>query len=250
MGLYESDHPDVAGMKGLHLFHFVMSNCSQRVRIALEEKRLAWTSHHLNLPANEHCTEDYQRLNPGGVVPTLVHDGQVVIESNDVIRYLDEHFPEPALQPSDATERQRMAQRIEESSAFQPTIKTLSHELLFRPFRKVGEAEVRLFEEQHADPELARFLRDYSEAGEPWKTRVAEAWRELDSALTRQDAALEEAPWLSGQAYGLADISWVVNANRLGQAQVDLSRWPRFGEWSQRAMSRPAFDRAVISYQP
>jgi len=33
MGLYESDHLDIPGMKGLHLFHFVMSNCSQRARL-------------------------------------------------------------------------------------------------------------------------------------------------------------------------------------------------------------------------
>ena len=41
MGLYASDHPDVPGMQGLHLFHFMLSNCSQRVRLGLEEKGLA-----------------------------------------------------------------------------------------------------------------------------------------------------------------------------------------------------------------
>ena len=67
MGLYASSHPGVPAMKGLHLFHFVVSNCSQRVRFALEEKGLAWQSHHLNLPANEHVSEEYQSLNPKGV---------------------------------------------------------------------------------------------------------------------------------------------------------------------------------------
>ena len=56
MGLYQSDHPDIPHMKGLHLFHFVLSNCSQRVRLGLEEKGLEWTSHHLNLPGNEHVS--------------------------------------------------------------------------------------------------------------------------------------------------------------------------------------------------
>ena len=52
MGLYESDHPDVARMKGLHLFHFVLSNCSQRVRLGLEEKGLA-ESEMRNAPKGE-----------------------------------------------------------------------------------------------------------------------------------------------------------------------------------------------------
>lgn len=250
MGLYASDHPDVPRMKGLHLFHFMLSNCSQRARLGLEEKGLTWTSHHLNLPGNEHVTSDYSRINPKGVVPTLVHDGQVVIESNDILVYLDEHFPEPPLRPALPAERQAMQECIAASSGFQATLKVLSHELLFRPFRKVGPEDVALYEERHPDPELAAFLRDYAEAGADWKARVERAQQQRVTTLDDLEAALDKAPWLSGESYGLADISWVVNANRLIQAQLDLAPWPRFRDWSQRAMSRPAFDRAVASYRP
>lgn len=250
MGLYESDHPEVHGMTGLHLFHFAMSNCSQRVRLGLEEKGLEWTSHHLNLAANEHVTSDYQRINPNGVVPTLVHDGQVVIESNDILLYLDEHFPEPPLHPVDDAERQRMNDLIGLASGFQPTIKVLSHDLLFRPFRKVGAEEIALYESQHRDPTLAAFLRDYAENGPTWQERVTAAQADLSATLDELEAPLGSHPWLSGASYGLADISWVVNLNRLKQAQVDLSGWPLFADWGERAMARAAFDQAVASYSP
>jgi glutathione S-transferase len=250
MGLYASDHPDVPGMQGLHLFHFMLSNCSQRVRLGLEEKGLAWTSHHLNLRANEHVTSDYQRINPKGVVPTLVHDGQVVIESNDILLYLEEHFPDPPLCPVDAAARGETERLIQLAGAFQPTIKVLSHELLFRPFRKVGAEEIALYEKRHSDKSLVEFLRDYAEAGPAWQARVDEAQRELKTTLDTLESALAESPWLSGPDYGLADVSWVVNANRLQQGQVDLTGWPRFQGWAQRAMARPAFDRAVASYGP
>jgi glutathione S-transferase len=105
MGLFESANPEVRTLRGLHLYHFAVSNCSQRVRMALEEKGLDWTSHHVNLPANEHATDWYQSIHPNGVVPTLVHDGQVIIESNDIIQYLEERFPEPPLSPADPQER-------------------------------------------------------------------------------------------------------------------------------------------------
>jgi glutathione S-transferase len=249
MGLYESDHPDVPHMKGLHVFHFIVSNCSQRVRLALEEKGLDWTSHHLNLPGNEHVTSDYQRINPNGVVPTLVHDGQVVIDSNDILVYLDEHFPEPPLRPSSPAERAATERHMAASSAFQSTIKVLSHELLFRPFREVGPEEITLYEEKLANRELVAFLRDYAENGPAWQARVEQAKGELTTALDELEAALGASPWLGGEAYGLADISWVVNANRLQQAQVDLTPWPRFQDWTARAVARPAFDRAVLSFQ-
>lgn len=250
MGLYVSDHPGVPAMRGLHLFHFVMSNCSQRVRLALEEKGLAWQSHHLNLPGNEHVSEDYQRINPNGVVPTLVHDGQVVIESNDILDYLDEQFPEPPLAPADAAERARMRERIGLASGAQRALKTLSHELLFRPFRKLGVDELALYEAQANDRELVAFLRDYAEEGPAWRERVVGARAEMEGRLDALEAGLGRDPWLSGSSYGLADISWIVNANRLAQASYPLDRWPRLNAWREKVASRPAFDRAVLSWQP
>lgn len=143
-----------------------------------------------------------------------------------------------------------MERLIEASGRFQSTIKTLSHELLFRPFRKIGDAEIALYERGHPDPVLVEFLRDYAEAGPAWEARVADARRDLEARLDDLEAVLESQPWLSGAEHGLADISWVVNANRLMQAQVDLSSHPNVVAWAKRAMARPAFDRAVASYQP
>ncbi len=250
MGLHASSHPGVAAMKGLHLFHFVMSNCSQRVRLALEEKGLAWESHHLNLRANEHVTDEYQRINPNGVVPTLVHDGQVVVESNDILGYLDDHFPVPPLRPADPDERARMEERIAAASAAQAAIKVLSHELLLRPFRQLGEAELALYDAKAANRELVAFLHDYAENGAAWQARVKAANSDMEERLDVLEQALGSDPWLSGSAYGLADVSWVVNVHRLIQAQFPLERWPRLRAWYEKVILRPAFDRAVLRYRP
>ena len=250
MGLYASEHAGVKTMKGLHLFHFVLSNCSQRVRFALEEKELPWESHHLNLAANEHVSEDYQSINPDGVVPTLVHDGQVVIESNDILGYIDVHFPAPRLAPEDPAERARMHAHITLASGAQGSIKALSHELLFRPFRKVSDEELALYEEKAANRELVAFLRDYAEEGPAWQRRVKLANADMEQRLDSLEAALANDRWLSGASFGLADISWVVNAHRLQQAQYDLAGWPSLLPWYERVASRPAFDRAIASYPP
>ena len=61
----------------LELFHNDMSTCSQKVRMALAEKGLEWTSHHLNLRAADQQKPDYLALNPNGVVPTIT-DGDDV----------------------------------------------------------------------------------------------------------------------------------------------------------------------------
>ena len=79
-------------LKGLHLYHSARSNCSARVRLLLDEKHLDWTSHALDLLKKENISEDYFGINPKGLVPALVHDGASIIESNDILVYLEESW--------------------------------------------------------------------------------------------------------------------------------------------------------------
>ena len=90
----------------IELYHNDMSVCAQKVRFTLGEKSLPWTSHHLNLRAGDQQEPEYVKLNPSAVVPTLVDDGNVIIESTVINEYLDDAYPEPSLSPSKACARQ------------------------------------------------------------------------------------------------------------------------------------------------
>ena len=50
-------------------------------------------------------TPNYLALNPNAVVPTLVHRGRAVIESNIILEYLEDAFPTPPLRPADPHSR-------------------------------------------------------------------------------------------------------------------------------------------------
>ena len=92
----------------IQLYHNDMSSCSQKVRLGLAEKHLDWGSEHLSLRDGDQYEPAYLALNPNGVVPTLVDDGHVIIESQVILEYLDDAYPEPPLRPANATERARM----------------------------------------------------------------------------------------------------------------------------------------------
>ena len=77
----------------LSIYEFPNSVCCQKVNLALFEKNLEWESIFLNLAKNEHFSSEYLKLNPKGVVPTLIHDGVPIIESTSICEYLDEAFP-------------------------------------------------------------------------------------------------------------------------------------------------------------
>ena len=92
----------------LKLYHWWSSTCSRRVRIGLAAKGLEWESVYVNLRTMENLEPWYVKLNPNGVVPTLDHDGRIVIESNFILEYLDDVWPDVPLRPEDPYERARM----------------------------------------------------------------------------------------------------------------------------------------------
>ena len=72
----------------LELYNRGTSTCSQKVRISLAEKNLDYVDRQVNNMVNENLSPEYLKLNPNGVVPTLVHDGNVILETADSLRPL------------------------------------------------------------------------------------------------------------------------------------------------------------------
>src|SRR5215469_12989568 len=80
---------------GFTLYNAPQSTCSQRVRFVLNAKKLPFAEVKLDLLAGDQLKPDYLKLNPNGVVPTLDHDGAIIIDSSVIIEYLDEIAAEP-----------------------------------------------------------------------------------------------------------------------------------------------------------
>ena len=137
----------------LILYDFGNSVCCQKVRITLVEKGLTWEARRVDLFKTEQYDPEYLKLNPKGVVPTLVHDGTPVIESTLICEYIDETFPEPPLIPKEPAERARMrlwskfvdeglfdgATELSFSAMFRERMRTMPAELREKRFRNVGD---------------------------------------------------------------------------------------------------------------
>src|SRR5438105_13940975 len=81
----------------LTLYDFGNSVCCQKVRITLVEKGLTWEARKVDLFKTEQYDPKYLKLNPKGVVPTLVHDGKPVTESTLIANISTTRFPTPLL---------------------------------------------------------------------------------------------------------------------------------------------------------
>lgn len=211
-------------LTGMHLYHYGMSNCSQKVRLVLAEKGISWTSHHVDILKGEHTTEAYRRVHPNGVVPALVHEGTIVIESSDVMEYLDDHFPDPPLRPRGERELHQMRQWVARQDSIQRPLTVLSREYFFPALGVAPPRESR--------------------------STIAGAVRVVDDALAELNRHLVDRTWIVGEALSLADVAWVVDVHRLALLYYPMGRQAALRAWYRRMRRLTSFRQAVLSYEP
>ena len=85
----------------IKLYHDVPSTNSDRVKIALAEKGLAWEGVWVKLAKREQKSPEHLALNPYGKIPVIDDDGKILFESCIINEYLDEKYPDPPLMPKD-----------------------------------------------------------------------------------------------------------------------------------------------------
>lgn len=247
---------EVLGWKGVHVLHAGSSSCSQKLRIFLNLKGIAWESHLVDLGANENFTPWFLGINPRGLVPVLVHDGAVHIESNDIIQYLEKTFPSPALIP--AGYESEVAKLLHHEDDLHLDLRTLSFRFLFdRPgapkpaaalerYRTNGSGTVRGEVDAHKAEQIAFWERAAKEGFPDANARVsAHKFRAEFDALERKLATQAN---LMGENLTVLDIAWFVYANRLAVAGYPLARLhPRVSAWKDKLGARPEFAREVAS---
>lgn len=232
----------------LELYHDWRSFCSIKVRLCLTEKGLPWVSRYVDLMKLEHTTPEYLKLNPNGVVPTLVHDGIPIHESTLINEYLDEVFPEVPLMPANAVDRARARFWVKyEDDVLHPAIRPATFALMMSPeLAQRSDAELDRMVDAHPNKQRAEELR--RAARTPVDTEKVERARQtMKTALERLERRLGEAPWLGGDSYSLADIAAAPFIDRLEELNLS-GLWTgksALTDWIERTKSRPAYKEAV-----
>jgi glutathione S-transferase len=232
------------------LHHGWRSSASRRVRLCLEEKGLAYESHVVDMAKLEHHSPEYLKINPNGVIPTLIHDGRPLHESGTICEYLDETYPDPPLRPDAPYERALMRNWIRHIDGL------IGNLIIFNWQHHLAKAASKW-----SDEELAEKLRNIpsKERQEAW-LRVARkpyteeerdaARAKLVQLLDRMEGTLQASGWLVGSAYSIADIAAVPFVKRIDEEiapdEVTEKKHPRVTDWWNNIQARPAFTRAKI----
>ena len=225
------------------LYNAPQSTCSQRVRFVLNAKGLPFAEIKLNLLEGDQLKPDYLKKNPNGVVPTLDHDGQIVIDSTVITEYIDEIAPDNSFTPENPVERARMRtlmHYIDEMPAAAVRVPTFN--LAFLPsFQKMSRVAFVAMAE--SKPIRREFMMTMGQTGFP-KAEMDAALARLRRAYERMDAEIERSggPWLQGKSITLADVAVMPALVRMHDLRLpDWQDLPRVVTWFDNIRAQPAF---------
>jgi len=257
-------------LRGLHLFHYGAAPCAQRVRFVLAEKGVRraadvpWRSdaaQHLEAPPGsyigrpvsllrrENLTADYAAIHPHLVVPALVHDGVLHIESVDIMNYVNGTLPGPLLVP-EGQAGQLCSSLVKRASELQTSVRYVTYRWSLGGLAKLNpekQEELRRLDAPDSPEQLAEFYRRFSN-DEISEATYADHVARLEDGFGEVEELLKEdsRSWLSGDDFSMADIIWSVKMLRISDAGYPFEiKFPRLKNWFDRVRERPTFEEAI-----
>jgi len=196
------------------LYDYFRSSAAYRVRIALNLKGVAYEQWDVMLLENQQRSPEHLARNPQGLVPALEVDGKVITQSLAIIEWLDSRYPEPRLIPADPDAR---AAAIARALVVAADIHPLNNLRVMRRLKSMG----------------------VDEAGRNDWTRhwIAEGFAALE-------AMAGDAPFLGGDAPGIADLFLVPQMYNARRFETPLHAFPRLIAIDAAATALPAFAAA------
>jgi ganglioside-induced differentiation-associated protein 1 len=244
----------------LKLYHHGSSVCAAKVRFALAEKGvLPDEMHYLDILNGEQFSEEYRKINPKAVVPTLIHDDRIIAESTVICEYVDDAFDGPPLIPADPYARTQMRlwtkavdEQLHPACGELTFVSCHRHIVMRLPPEKL---EVFL----NSTPAMSVTATWHERKKEIVRMGfeapgIDKTIRMYDGYLAKMDEALADMPWLAGDTFSLADIGLTPYVNRLDMLGMDGmwtgGRFPHVERWFDAIKARPTFASEFLDWCP
>ncbi len=255
----ESAEPPTAPSPAMvvHLYHFPTSLCSQKVRLALAEKGVAWQGTIVNIgPAHEQLQPWYAKLNPRLVVPTLAIDDEIITSSREIIEAIDRRFPGPCLVPPELRDQVTHWIDLQDQLPMRE-LELAQTKGLTRWLKRwsLGQKRKQLRKLSRKHPELTEVYRhklediDKLEQAVSGRNATRELVEEIEAVLDGLERHLGEQRWLAGDHYTLADLAWtavIARLEHIGFARgMAAHRRPRVAAWYLRLRERASWGAMI-----
>ncbi|KAL3641216.1 Glutathione S-transferase, C-terminal domain [Castilleja foliolosa] len=241
----------------MQLYHHPFSLDSQKVRLALEEKNIDYTSFHVNPVTGKNYETSFFRKNPSAKLPVFQNGSHILYDTIEIIQYIDRiAMVSSGLDDSSLTTPETI-EWIQKIQKWNPKFFTLSH---LPPKHRLSVSKFlrRVIISRMAEcPELASLyhqkLKDAYETDD--KMRSAEILRcseeHLDRILDEAESQLIETDYLIGQEFTLADVVFVPVLSRLVILDLEekyINTRPNLAEYWKMVRTRPSYKKVIGKY--
>lgn len=230
----------------LVLFDYPGSPCARRVKVSMIEKGLQWKNVTVDLSRMEQRHPEYLAINPNGKVPALIHGNRVIVESNDITRYLDKAFANKPMYPTDKNELAQVKCWQQAELDMAKDYRPLMYQRLMGPMLRLtltldeALARARLSTTNPKDLEWERKV---------WSLEVASAEEQVELVnklmawLDNVEVALEGKQYLVGNRFGQAEISLYPRISMYPWIGLTVNRfrYPNVVKWMKRLAKRECF---------
>ena len=242
------------------LYHHGSSVCAAKVRFAMDEKDLKWDGVYIDILKGEQFDPAYLKLNPKGVVPTLVHNDTIIPDSTVIIEYLDQIAPETSVHPKDPWARAQVrywTKAVDED--LHPACGAVTFVCSHRHtvLKNLGPEGVQKF--LSSTPSMS-VTSDWKSQKDSFVQHgfdapgASEKVKLYDKYLHKMQEALEGNQWLVANEFSIADISLTPYVNRLAMMSMrgmwEGGRLPNVERWFSSIEERPNFKRCFIDWVP
>jgi glutathione S-transferase len=179
----------------------------------LLELEVPHTLHKVDLAAGEHKQPAYLALNPAGVVPTVMIDGQPFTEAAAISMHLADAYPARGFAPAPGTLARAAYYQwmLFFANTLQPAFRAW-----FYPTEPAGEA--------HADAAKAAA-----------RARIEAAWDRLDGHLAAR------GPYVLGDSVSTPDFLAMMLMRWSRNMPKTATAWPALERYAARMKARPTF---------
>ncbi|MGS4989482.1 glutathione S-transferase family protein [Roseibium sp. RP-7] len=193
-------------------------------RMALIEKGIAYELVPIDVFAPGGPPESYLELQPFGKIPTLKHGDFTLFETAAILRYIDEAFDGPPLQPASPQPRARMAQLLSilDNYAYKTLVWDIFVERVSKPSGGAPADEVK----------------------------IASALGRARTIVETLEALVTEGPFLMGDQLTLADchaVPMLALFELSEEGRLLLRSAPKLSSWLHMFKERDSFRKTGLS---
>ena len=242
---------EVLNWEGVHLINYQFSACSMKSRIYLNVKGIAYTSHWINLSTGENFSDWFQGISPRSLVPVLVHDGEVHIESNDILQHLERSFNENPLIPIGYDDT--VTELLQFEDDLHIDIRNITFKFLvpgiltkLKSIKSKSNSKATLHGKSDlVDDQNRSFWKNFYEKG-ILNSAAKSSLIRMKAALDEINTNLQNSEFILGTKLSLIDIAWFIYATRLQNAGYPLKKLhPNVHIWYENLFQDERFSKEV-----